>query len=212
MVFNIDEISKQVEQHVQFGFDTKEEIFGALWFYEWGNSEHEQLRKVIDEKYEAHQTESLAWKSPTDFDRLSKAFDGLIKTKIVCLHKAGYTQSDSTTDCWEAVHALEKVEVNAIDYCFYHTQDLIGAIDPHSRSFYLSFGSCDDHDGAKIDIAKRVIGVLSENGLDVYWDGSLNTKIEIKNIDWKKAVDGQNWKMSRVMKILEKDGPGSIEV
>ncbi|MDX1943106.1 MAG: hypothetical protein SFU99_21260 [Saprospiraceae bacterium] len=201
-----DEALEQIELDIKFGFETEEELFDSIrdMFYNEDDFDEDWLRQTISERYEQHQKDSLTWERPTDFNKLAKAFDELIKEKIVCLHKAGYTKQDGRGDCIETIKRLNKIGVKAIGFCYYHSQDLARAVDPDIRNLYLGFDSSSQNDNKALEIATKIITTLKKNGFKISWTGTVEERIEIKNINWKKAPDNEKWDSDRVIEILTK--------
>lgn len=199
------EVLEQLELEIKFGFAHEDELFESIreMFYEEPEFDEQWLRDKISEKYSNHLSESKRWKHPTDFERLAKAFDELIAEKIVCLHNAGFTRSDGEGDCLETIDRLEELEINAIGFCYYHSQDLGRAVDSESRGLFLGFNSAVDDEQKAVLIADKIITRLRQNGFTVAWSGSVKERIEIREIDWKKIPDNEDWGPERVIKILQ---------
>jgi hypothetical protein len=184
------EIIESVNNEVAFGFSTKEEIFDDIsdMFYE-EEIDEDWLKKIIDEKYDAHVEESKSWKKPTDFERLSDIFSELNDENIITLHKAGYTRQDGYGDVAEVAAILKEDGVEPIGYCFYHTQDLERAIDPEIRNLFLCFDSFDQSNEKAIEIGKMITDKLSKAGFKTSWNGTVNERIKIEDILWLKTPE-----------------------
>jgi hypothetical protein len=200
------EALEQLELDVKFGFENEEQLFESLreMFYDEDDFDENWLRHKISEKYSKHQIESADWTHPTDFERLAETFDELIKERIVCLHNAGHTKSDGEGDCIETIERLDELGIKAIGYCYYHSQDLGRAVDPEIRNLYLGFDSPAQDDNGALLVANKIVDKLKENGFQVNWPGTIDQRIGIENIDWKKAPDDQEWGADRVIDILLK--------
>jgi hypothetical protein len=202
-----DEAIEQIELDVKFGFDTPEEIFDNIdMSYEEEDIDEGWLKQTIHQRYNQHQKEALHWTKPTDFDKLAQAFDQLIAQKIVCLHNAGYTKQDGEGDCMETIDRLKQQGIKATGFCYYHSQDLARAVDPESRNLYLGFDSPTQNDEEALIVAKMIVDALTQNGLQVSWPGTVDQRIQIINLDWKKIPDKENWGAERVMQIMRKPG------
>lgn len=201
-----DEASEQLELDIQFGFENKDELFENIreMFYDEDDFDEDWLRQTIAEKYNQHQKDSLTWTRPNDFDRLAKTFDQLIQQKIVCLHNAGYTKQDGEGDCRETIERLNELGIKAIGFCYYHSQDLARAIDKDTRNLYVGFDSATQDDNEAVQVANKIVSALKENGFEVSWAGTVDQRIEIKNINWQKVPDNENWGAERVINILHK--------
>jgi hypothetical protein len=201
-----NEALEQLELDIKFGFDNEEEIFDGIrdMFYDEDDFDEDWLRRNISEKYNQYQKESLTWTRPNDFDRLAKTFDQLTKEKIVCLHKAGYTKQDGEGDCMETIEKLNELGIKAIGFCYYHSQDLARTVDKDIRNLYLGFDSPTQDDNEALQVAKKIVSTLQDNNFEVSWTGTVDQRIEIKNINWQKIPDNENWGSERVINILTK--------
>ena len=199
-----EEALEQIEQDVLMGFETQDDMFESIseMFYDVDDFDEDWLKKIINEKFNQHKKESLKWVKPTAFDRLVKSFDYLTLQKIVGLHNAGYTKQDAIAECEEAIDELKKRNIDVVGYCYYHEQDIGGAIDKSVRKLYIGFGSVDQEDAKTLIVGNTIIKVLKENNFEVEWDGTVNQRITIINIDWKKIPDNETWGVNRVIQIL----------
>ncbi len=198
------EALEQLELDIKFGFENESELFDSIreMFYEVADFDENWLIQTISEKYSGHLSEGRTWTHPTDFERLAKAFDELIKEKIVCHHFAGFTKSDGEEDCMETIEQLDELGIKALGFCYYHSQDLEHAIDPTLKNLFLGFDSANENDMEALIVANKIVEKLKENGFEVNWPGTVNKRIEILNIDWKKIPDDQDWGGERVINIL----------
>lgn len=201
-----NEVLEQLELDIKFGFENKEELFDSIreMFYDEDDFDEDWLRQIISEKYEQHQNDSLTWTRPNDFDRLVKSFDQLIKEKIVCLHKAGYTKQDGEGDCIETIERLNELGIKAIGFCYYHSQDLARTVNKDIRNLYLGFDSPTQNDNEALQVANKIVSTLKQNNFEISWTGAIDQRIEIKNINWQKIPDNENWGCERVIAILTK--------
>ena len=201
-----NEVLEQLELDIKFGFDNEEEIFDGIrdMFYDEDDFDDDWLHLIIFEKYNQHQKDSLTWTRPNDFDRLADTFDQLIQDKIVCLHNAGYTKQDGESDCMETIKRLNVLGINAIGFCYYHSQDLARAIDKDTRNLLLGFDSPTQDDNEALNVANKIVSALKKNNFEVSWTGTVDQRIEIKNINWQKIPDNSNWSSQRVINILHK--------
>lgn len=201
-----EEALEQLELDIKAGFENEEELFESIreMFYDEEDFDEDWLRQTIAAKYAQHQAESSTWKHPTDFEKLANTFDELIKEGIVCLHKAGYTKSDGEGDCLEVIERLTELGINMKGYCYYHAQDLGRAVDPELRNLYLGFDSPTQDDYEALAVAGKIVEKLKQNGFEVDWPETVDQRIEIRNIDWKKVPDDQEWGGDRVIQIMTK--------
>lgn len=201
-----NEVLEQLALDIKFGFENEEELFDSIrdMFYAESDFDDDWFRQSIAEKYKHHQQDSLTWKRPTDFDLLAKAFDLLITDKIVCLHNAGCSKQDGEYECAETIEMLSNLGIKAIGFCYYHSQDLGRAVDKDIRNLYLGFDSSTQDDNEALQVANKIVSTLKEYNFEVSWTGTVDQRIEIKNINWQKVPDNENWGSERVIRILTK--------
>jgi hypothetical protein len=199
-----DEALEQIEKDVLIGFESAEDMMESIaeMFDEEDDFDEEWLAETIEARCNEHRDNSFNWSKPTDFDRLDAAFTELIKQHIVCLHNAGYTKQDAIGDCEEAIDALDDIDIEAIGYCYYHTQDIEGAIDTTCRYLLLGYDSFIDDDKETLMIANKIVDTLKAHHFKVTWNGSIQQRIQIDNINWQKVPDDEDWSMGRVIDIL----------
>ena len=102
----------------------------------------------------------------------------------------------------ETIERLDEIGIKAIGFCYYHTQDLARAVDPATRNLYLGFDSPTQDDSQAIFVARQIIDKLRMKGFEVFWPETVDQRIELKNIEWKKVPDEQEWGSERVIQIL----------
>jgi hypothetical protein len=198
---------------IKMGFSPIDEIKEMTW----EQVEDEGLEDDISEKwvnttitteFKKHQEASKNWKTPTDTERLIKAFNELSEAKIIALHNAGYTTSDGEYEVVEVEVELRKHQMQSDGYCFYHEQDLERAIDPECRNLMIAFQKIDNSDDTvTIAVGNKVAEKLKDNGFEVIWDGTAQTKIEIPNFDWEKIYkdsDDDLLNHNRVLQFMVK--------
>jgi hypothetical protein len=202
-----DEVLEQIEKDVLMGFESAEDMTDSIaeMFEEEEDFDEDWLAETIEARCNEHRDNSFNWSKPTDFDRLDAAFTELIKQKIVCLHNAGYTKQDAIGDCEEAINELDDMGIEALGYCYYHTQDLERAIDPTSRTLLLGYDSFIDDTKETLMIANTIVATLKAHHFAITWNGSIQQRIQIDNINWQKVPDDEDWSMGRVIDILTND-------
>lgn len=201
-----EEIFEQLKKDILFGFEDSSELFESIreMYYDMDSFDEVWLKEKISKMQKKHIAESESWDYPTDFNKLVKVFDQLIGEKIVSLHKAGYTRQDGENDCLEIIEELKIVGIQAKGYCYYHTQDLERAIQENGE-LYIGFGSFDQNSGLTIKIGERIVELLIQNDFSVEWAGSIDTRINITSIDWKKVPDDLDYNYGRIFEILKED-------
>lgn len=200
------EALEQLELDIHFGFENETELYDSIrdMFYDEEDFDEDWLRQTIAEKYSQLQQESVNWKRPTDFERLDQVFEALIMQKIVCLHKAGYTKQDGEGDCIEIIEKLQENGIKALGFCYYHEQDLARAVNKDNRTLLLGFDSATQDDEEALLVANMIVTALRENNFEVSWPGTVDQRIEIQNLDWRKLPDNEKRGAEQVMYMLTK--------
>lgn len=189
---SIDHIKENIMEEIEDN-EFEDEISEA-WAFE-----------KIDEEYQKLLQESKQWKSPTDTEKLIKAFDELCDQNIIALHNAGYTTSDGEYEVVEVERELRENEVESDGYCFYHEQDLARAIDPENPSLYIAFQKVDNSDEeTTIGVGNKVAEVLKNNGFELNWDGSAKRKIEIPGFKWQQIFDEEGRDLQDYSEVIDR--------
>jgi len=203
----IDEI---IHSHIRTGFYSIPDIKNMVIETVEDNSFEKEFSKSwiksrITQEHQKLLTESKKWKKPTDVDLLIKAFNELVKSGIISLHNAGYTNSDGEDEVQEIATSLKNKSIKSpIGYCFYHQQDLERALIPTDSALYLSFGTLNNTNHNTIEIGQKIVNILQKYHFQVKWNGNDDKKIEILNFKWQKLYN-PNLDLSdhtQVMKLL----------
>lgn len=203
------ELKREVEDHISFclktGFYSIDEIRESSFeLFDDEELNESWLDQIINSKYEKLVSNSTHWSKPTDFDRLEKVFDYLLSEKIICLHNGGFTKQECIWNC-ELVHKeLLNFDIKMDGYCYYHLQDLERATDPDFRNLFLGFDSINEDDERAVEIGTRICDNLRKEEFEVKWDGTVDQRIEIVEVDWKKLLDEEDWSPNRVIARLTK--------
>lgn len=142
---------------------------------DWLNS---VIRTEVDAKKKAEET----WPKVTDFDRLDRAFTILEAMGIIALHRAGYTQSDGVEDVEDIYD-----DDNNSDYsghCFYTEQDQEHALD--GSGLCIGFGHRSGSISKGVKVGKTLRTVLENEGFSVEWDGTIDSRLLIKEFRWQR--------------------------
>ncbi len=210
MTENEEFIYESIFNQVRMGFlsidDIKENIMEEIEDNEFEDEISEAWAfEKIDEEYQKLLQESKQWKSPTDTEKLIKAFDELCDQNIIALHNAGYTTSDGEYEVVEVERELRENEVESDGYCFYHEQDLARAIDPENPSLYIAFQKVDNSDEeTTIGVGNKVAEVLKNNGFELNWDGSAKRKIEIPGFKWQQIFDEEGRDLQDYSEVIDR--------
>jgi hypothetical protein len=146
------------------------------------------VEKAIREEFARKKEAETHWPEITDCDKLDQAFEKLNDTGIIALHYAGTTQSDGLDDVTEMYYELGGKDSNVTGYCFYHGQDVDGAIE--SGELYIAFGDIHGTDEKGVETGLHIKKTLTEAGFDVVWDGAIDQRICIRNMAWQRRGPG----------------------
>ncbi len=188
-------IFESIYNQVRMGFLSLDEIKEAIIEEIEDNQFEEEISEewaftTIEKEHEILMIESKSWKSPTDTEKLIKAFDELCQSNIIALHNAGYTSSDGEYECVDVERTLREKGKKSDGYCYYHEQDLARAIAPIEPSLMIAFQKVDNSDDATtIAIGKRIVEILEKYDFQIDWDVTPTRKIEIVNFSWKKLYN-----------------------
>ena len=67
---------------------------------------------------------------------------------------------------------------------------------------FLAFDDIRQDDENAVLVGKKIVAKLNEHGLKTEWNGTVDQRIEIKDIRWQKAPDGQDWGLERAIRLL----------
>ena len=86
--------------------------------------------------------------------------------------------------------ALEQLELD-IKFGFENEDELFESI---REMFY----------NEALQVVNKIVSTLKENSFEISWTGTVDQRIEIKNINWQKIPDNEDWDSERVISILTK--------
>jgi hypothetical protein len=180
-------VAQEISGFVRSGFYGKPELMGIFCeeLYTPGELHPEAVSAAIDTAIADWEAEKGTWPAVTDCDRLDSAFAALNQRGVIALQNAGYTQSDGYDDFREAYgeHPNPK---SVRGYCFYHGQDLQGAV--HGKGLFLAFGPADPKDETTggTEVGNMVREELERVGLTVEWDGTFDKRIQLPEFVWQR--------------------------
>ncbi|MBX9685514.1 MAG: hypothetical protein K2X27_02355 [Candidatus Obscuribacterales bacterium] len=185
----IDEIRDFVATRVAEGFDSEEDIVENASEYfseEFGDSPELKLlvTRLTSEVMAEHMLEERSWTGETDCDRLDKAFDELERNGIVARQNFTCCQTCGHAEIWEEVEQA-KQETEVKGYVFYHMQDTERVLE--EGRLYLAYGASENADDeTALRVAGQISEILQNNGFQVDWNGSLDKRICLENLSWRR--------------------------
>ena len=175
-------ILEVIRKKVWSGFYTADEVDYVIDDILEGDAHENFLRSAVAPEFAKKREAEKGWPETTDCSLLDSAFEALEMRNILCLQNAGYTMSDGHDDASDALAV--RSDRNYIGYCFYHGQDLERAVD--GGGLMIAFDHVDGDVPDKLAIAIALKEELERVGLALDWDGTVNKRINIPNIDWKR--------------------------
>jgi len=132
----------EIDGLVRGGFEKRDRIIEILCeeMYAPGELDEAEVIAAVDAALAAHARDKTTWPVTTDCDRLDSVFAALNAQGIIALQNAGLTQSDGYYDVRQSYNERADRDT-VIGYCFYHGQDLEGAV--RGEGLYLAFGPID---------------------------------------------------------------------
>lgn len=196
-----NDVLEQLSISIKSGFYDKEEIFTNIEDYLYEIPfDQDWTRKQIDSAYAKRLKEQATWASVTDFDKLVQAFDLLNSAGIIALHNAGITKEDGEGDSEEIHDDLLIKGIKTKGFCYYHWQDVERVVD--DRHLYIGFGGFSNSDKDALEIGKQIATTLESKGFKLNWDKTVETRIEITNINWQKRFGNNNCSNEKAIKLL----------
>jgi hypothetical protein len=205
-----DDIREELKETVGFcvnsGFFSKEDILDqARDIYEdiCGNGgvtvSDEDICEIVESLIaEANYAET----GENNYIRLRNVFDTLNKERIIAIHFAGYTLDDGFGKVDTVFQFMKSNDIPRRGYCFYHQQDMERAMDKSIKRLFLAFHSMNGDKKLTMEVGERIAELLKENGFDVDWDYSTESRIAINNFLWDKVYDGEDYGTDRAIRIM----------
>jgi hypothetical protein len=171
---------------VAAGFENDEEVVDrAVEAFEdqMGRPELQRLiAPIAAGLIEDHRRTEASWPETTDCDRLDMAFAELEHHGILARQDYWCCSTCGHSAAWGEVEREQaKRPING--YVFYHSQDTEGAV---YGSFYLAYGAVEDSESALRRVAMAIIDTLRRFGITTEWNGQTNSRILVKDFDWKR--------------------------
>ena len=182
------EIRSFVAKRVAEGFDAEEDIVEDALEYFADDIEDSLMlstmaRRLASELMASHLEEERNWSDETDCDRLDRAFDDLENQGIVARQNFTCCQTCGHAEIWEEIEQV-KQDFEVKGYAFYHMQDTDRVLE--EGRLYLAYGAVDNLDESTIQIAFTIAKTMKKHGFMVEWNGSLDKRICLENLDWRR--------------------------
>lgn len=122
-----------------------------------------------------------------NFSILEDAFKRLAEKSIICVHNCGYDFKEGVDDIYELYVHLLNNDYSCEGFCFYSFEDVEQAIEENILK--LTFGDFERNEKKSLKIGKLVYQQLRDANLEVEWNETVNSPIEIIDFIWDKKYD-----------------------
>ncbi|QUJ68657.1 hypothetical protein KDD30_05985 [Photobacterium sp. GJ3] len=174
-------ILEAIQVHVWGGFDTPDDVQSVISDLLEEGADENMLRDSVGTEFSKKLAAEPSWPEVTDVDRLKSVFQDLKNRGVLCLHNAGYTQSDGHEDAQDAINAYPKGTF--FGYCFYHGQDVESAL--NGRGLYLAYAHLNWTGPEMLNVGQMIQQALERAGFVVDWNGSAEQRIHIPELKWQ---------------------------
>ncbi len=183
-----------IELHVIEGYLGPDELVEKTIIEFQDDIAREQLlpvaQKLVYQRIVKRYLEEINWVSPTDCERLDRAFIELnnmgilAKQNFSCCNSCGHKRIERALK-----NSSKKGRGKTIwGYAFFHWQDTDTAV--ATGELNITFGAVDKTSDEALDIAievgKKVVEALKRNGLNTSWDESYLQRVGITGIKWQR--------------------------
>lgn len=127
--------------------------------------------------------------SNENFSKLEKAFSSLANENIVAIHNCGFDIEEGVADAFELFVHLRNNKFSPEGFCFYTFEDVEDAI--WDDKLKITFGDFENNEDKALEIGKTVFKYLKEENLNIDWDETINSQIEINPFKWDKSYDDE---------------------
>jgi len=181
------EVQDEIQGCIDKGFFNKEETLMRVadMFYD-EKLDEDWLKEAIDTTYATRLEEQKEWPAVTDVDKLKQAFEQLEQQDVIALHMAGNSMSDGATDATERYYQMKEEGRQMKGYCFYHEQDIEGAME--ELGLYLAFSDIESDPAQTVVIGETVAAIMQQHGFTVVWDGTSKKRILLSPFAWQNRL------------------------
>jgi hypothetical protein len=180
-----------IRARVWSGYYDAEEVFDIVLdeVLEADEDDEEWLRAEIRLEFKKKRKAEATWPAVTSCDRLDQTFEALRGRSVLTRHRCGLTMQDGL-DVIELLYADEGgAESGLIGYCFYHLQDMEGAMSEEG-GLWLAFGSFPPSRERAAEIGEVVQQEFERAGFSVQWDGTSESRLRLTGFKWQRRSPG----------------------
>lgn len=179
--------NQQIKQMIRRGFDDEllidilGDFISDVSEESYEESEmHKKMQQMIFLMVQECLEEEKSWPGQTDCEKLSLVFKKMSDNGIVA--KEDFTCCGTCGSSEIHDHAKD----DDYGYVFYHQQDTDSVFE--SGKLYMGYGRVNNSNKSMSEVASEIVNYLKEAGFNVSWNGSVQTRILVQNLDWKKRV------------------------
>lgn len=126
-------------------------------------------------------------RDPSDDQRVEAAFAALTSSGVVASMNLGNDRGDATHESVELIRDGH----GGPGFVFFHRQDANRLAYPDA-TLYIGFDAviedAGERDRVAQEVAQQAVSELKRQGLQVAWNGSLETRISIVNVNWRRPL------------------------
>lgn len=165
------------------------ELFGAV-----SPPSRDEVASIFEHVWSERLRIERDWRGLSDSDRLDSAFADLEASGVVarmnfsCCGTCGHGEIGGEVGEGESPKG----------YVFLHMQDADGLVDDDRPSLFFDYGAWtadgtafpdqDSYEAAAVAVGRDVAAALTAAGLKVDWNGELNRRIAIVDLDWRRRL------------------------
>lgn len=182
-----EQIAEWVDKKIREGFYSREDVIEFATEIFEDEFDFDGIRGLVqretDRLLDIHVKNESIWPEKTDCDKIDSAFSALEIKGIVARQNFACCQNCGNAEIGDEIEEFSKRK-EPIGYVFFHEQDTESVIE--TGTLYFSFGALGGTDEEALGIGENIRDTLQQQGLTVNWNGSLDRRICITGIDWKK--------------------------
>lgn len=181
------EARDSIRYHVWCGQYQADEIFDIIEDEVFDGDEDEEawLRSAIKREFRKKQAAERDWPEVTSCDHLDRVFDLLHERGVLTRHRCGMTIQDGLEVVEQLYQEAGGSKSGFLGYCFYHLQDMEAAL-WGEHGLLLAFGSFNADPANGINVGQIIRDEFERNGLDVIWDGTIDSRLLLKGFRWQR--------------------------
>ena len=146
-------------------------------------------RRIVDELWALRLAQlAIETARPRDDERVETAFAQLTAAGIVSTLHLGFDRGEGS----DLGRELAERTSGSRGFAYFHAQDADRLAHP-GLPLYIGFDALDHnepetYDAAAVAVGEEVRAALTANGLTVSWDGTVETRIMVTGLDWRRPL------------------------